>query len=116
MKKKEERRGQRMILISRSPFPWKLERTKEREREREVSSSLKNNNNNNNKRGLYLGRQIPTFRVLVAHLLRRFLIIVLLLLYIYIYIVSLTTPLCCDLFLTAAKVSVPFKTTSPVSL
>ena len=66
MKKKEDRRGQRMILISRSPFPRKLERDDKDARD---ASSLKKFRRTTNE-GFYLARQIPTFRVLLAHLLR----------------------------------------------
>ena len=66
MKKKEDRRGQRMIIISRSPFPRKLERDDKDARD---ASSLKKFRRTTNE-GFYLARQIPTFRVLLAHLLR----------------------------------------------
>ena len=89
MKKKEDRRGQRMIIISRSPFPRKLERDDKDARE---ASSLKKFRRTTNE-GFYLARQIPTFRVLLAHLLRILLLFAVLrvcvCVYIYIHRVSL---------------------------
>lgn len=55
-----------MIIISRSPFPRKLERDDKDARD---ASSLKKFRRTTNE-GFYLARQIPTFRVLLAHLLR----------------------------------------------
>ena len=112
MKKKEDRRGQRMILISRSPFPRKLERDDKDARD---ASSLKKFRRTTNE-GFYLARQIPTFRVLLAHLLRILLLLAVLrvcvCVCIYTEFLSDDAFLCrIDLFLIAAKVSVPFKTT-----
>ena len=112
MKKKEDRRGQRMILISRSPFPRKLERDDKDARD---ASSLKKFRRTTNE-GFYLARQIPTFRVLLAHLLRILLLLAVLrvcvCVCIYTEFLSDDAFLCrLDLFLIAAKVSVPFKTT-----
>ena len=112
MKKKEDRRGQRMIIISRSPFPRKLERDDKDARD---ASSLKKFRRTTNE-GFYLARQIPTFRVLLAHLLRILILLAVLrvCVCVYIYREFLSDDAFLrriDLFLIAAKVSVPFKTT-----
>jgi hypothetical protein len=84
MKKKEDRRGQRMIIISRSPFPRKLERDDKDARE---ASSLKKFRRTTNE-GFYLARQIPTFRVLLAHLLRILILLAVLRVCVCVYIQS----------------------------
>ena len=101
-----------MIIISRSPFPRKLERDDKDARD---ASSLKKFRRTTNE-GFYLARQIPTFRVLLAHLLRILILLAVLrvCVCVYIYREFLSDDAFLrriDLFLIAAKVSVPFKTT-----
>ena len=70
-KREEEKQGQRMMIYVSLSFPAEVGERRDKDTREKFQRSLRTTTQTTNE-GFYLGRQIPPFRVLLAHLLLEF--------------------------------------------